>query len=144
MSNEITIAQKNRAICEFTGWEFKEVNSDWYHAFFDGKLQWADDKEGLEEIMTKGFRYHEDWNKLMPVVEKIEKIENSRFGFTIDPLGVEITDYKDKPSGGPIISVSAYLDNGDTKISMIYDAIYQFIQWHNKQQSNEQPTTGNN
>jgi hypothetical protein len=88
-----------------------------------------------ERSVASWLKYHSSWDWLMPVVGKIESLENSRFGFTIDALHVIVTDYKGK--GLEIIWVHKFPDNGDTKLSMTYDAVCQFIQWYNKQQSNE-------
>lgn len=125
MANEPTISEMNKVIAEFMG---------------------ASEKNGFIEIpgrpysissrnYPKNLRYNIYWDWLMPVVEKIEDLEGSRFGFTIDALHVVVTDYKGK--GVEIIWVHKFPDNDDTKISMTYDAVYQFITWYNQQKQKD-------
>lgn len=140
-SNEPTIIEMNRTICEFMGWEFKKDPKFEYMAYFEGRQMWCDNLQGVNKVLLEGFKYHEDWNKLMPVVEKIESIENKRFGVCIDVLDTMIMDYKvDYDEGEKIlVQTDIYPDNGDTKIAITHAAVYQFIQWLNQQkQNNEQ------
>jgi hypothetical protein len=123
MSNEPTIIEMNRAICEFEGWEFKEVEPDWFEAFHDGQLQWADSQSFIDRIMLKGFNFHEDWNRLMPVVEKIHDLCIS--GDAINGI-VE----------NNIFNFSIFAPLPD-----VFNAVYQFIQWYNKQkEANNEPS----
>ena len=96
--------------------------------------------QGINKVLLEGFKYHEDWNKLMPVIEKIETLENKRFGVCIDVLDTMIMDYKVNDDEGEkiIIQTDIYPDNGDSKISITHAAVYQFIYWLNQQkQTNE-------
>lgn len=140
-SNEPSIIEMNRIICEFMGWEFKKDPKFEHMAYFEGRQMWCDNLQGVNKVLLEGFKYHEDWNKLMPVVEKIESIENKRFGVCIDVLDTMIMDYKVGYDQGEkiVIQTDIYPDNGDTKISITHAAVYQFIQWYNQQkQNNEQ------
>jgi hypothetical protein len=124
MSNEPTIAEMNRAICEFMGWEFKEVEPDWYEAFHDGQLQWADEKKFIDRIMLEGFRFHEDWDKIMPVVKKI-----------YDTLAEML---KKRPPHtacqGDLIEIDIHCAIREVDILKAHGHVYQFCLWYNKKE----------
>lgn len=93
---------------------------------------------GNEEIYAYGFKdthiterwieskfnnrtpYHESWDWLMPVVEKIESLKNSD-DYEIDIFG-NCCDI-----GGRFEAV------GETKIAAVYIAVIEFIKWHKTQ-----------
>lgn len=133
MSTEVTTAQMNRAICEFMGWEFKPDGEDWYKAYHDGDLMWADTGYGLEQIFLKGFKYHEDWNKLMPVVEKIEKDYCNIIELVMYSSSCCINKWN--PHTG---KYDSFIHETGNKRDAVYKAVYQFITWLNQQkQTNE-------
>ena len=120
MSTQTTTAEMNRTICEFTGWEFKEVEPGWFEAFHDGQLQWADDKRFIDRIMLEGFRFHEDWNKLMPVVAKIPKLIHAT-----DELKLRREmSARWKPIENELCNVN---------MTNVHYCLFRFIQWYNKQ-----------
>jgi hypothetical protein len=118
---EVTIEQMNRAICEFMGWEFKPDGEDWFKAYHDGKLRRADTGDGLNKIFLKGFTYHEDWNKLMPVGKKIYD------------LLAEMA--KERPPHtachGDVIEVDITCHIREYNIAGAHKSIYEFVQWFN-------------
>ena len=68
-------------------------------------------------------QYHESWDWLMPVVEKIEAIEGIRF--IIEKNRVLICSY------GP----EYFWNSGttyDSKITTTYNAVVEFIKWYNE------------
>lgn len=75
--------------------------------------------------------YHTNWNHLMPVVDKIEEINNGEYYFeivtgvcrvyTIDERGMVETD---------IIHGSLELNS---KIESVWHCVVDFIQWYNSQ-----------
>ena len=71
-------------------------------------------------------KYHEDWNWLMRVVEKIENLskEGETYMFSITKFSTRVT-YK----GSRIVDLP--IDN--TKIEAVYNACVEFIKWYNKQ-----------
>lgn len=71
----------------------------------------------------KTLKYNNDWNWLMPVVDKIESL-----GFYVSIMKSNITCCKD---GGisPIFSEYNYKDKHKTT----YLAVIEFINWYNKQ-----------
>ena len=90
----------------------------------------------------KTLHYHDSWDWLMRVVEKIEQLKNkeNRFivnEFTIDfdssePLNsyqVTISSvFKPEFGGFPLIKVKAF-----TKREAVYNACIEFIEWYNEQ-----------
>jgi hypothetical protein len=134
MSTETT-DDINEAIAIFDEWQFLKGDPSHKCNFCfagDEPCTPAVDRfvKGGRIVFHYDLKYHASWEWLMPVVEKIESLENIRFGFTIDVLHVIVTDYKGK--GVEIIWVHKFPDNGDTKLSMTYDAVHQFIQWYNQ------------
>lgn len=119
MSNEATIEAMNEAIARFMG------------------------LDGTSEFLRQNYRTHKDWQLLMVVVEKIETLENKRFGVCIDVLDTMIMDYKVGFDEGEkiIVQTDIYPDNGDTKISITHAAVYQFITWYNDNQQQQNNAT---
>lgn len=126
MSNEPTIAEKNRAICEFMGWEFKELQPDWYHVFHEGNLMWADNLYAVQKTLLEGFNYHKDWNRLMEVIKKVREMHAD----LLLSIKAGIGDY---------IKAAREMNRGliTCDINKAHSGVYKFLQWYNKQQSNE-------
>jgi hypothetical protein len=119
----VSIEQKNVIIARFEN-----------RKFF-GKYA-IDDYGPHHGLAYPEMKYHVSWDWLMLVVEKIESLENKRFGVCIDVLDTMIMDYNCTgydEGEKVIIQTDIYPDNGDTKISITHDAVYQFIQWYQKQ-----------
>ncbi len=73
---------------------------------------------------SSSMQYHSSWDWLMPVVEKIESLKSpNRFNFEI-VSGSHCFIYKD---GYEFIE-----GDSDTKIQAVYEAIIEFIKWHNQ------------
>lgn len=74
-------------------------------------------------------KYHEDWNWLMEVVEKIESIEYGIYQVDILQEGCKILErcrlLIDKRVGK--------LESDTTKIESVYLACVEFIKWYNNQ-----------
>lgn len=149
-SNEPTIEYKNAIIARFMGYKRVEVG----YSGTEEETEWQRNNEewinkvGItlvghyfvnvpndEWIPCDDIHYHDSWDALMPVVEKIETIENKRFGVCIDVLDTMIMDYKVPHDIGEkiVVQTDIYPDNGDTKISITHAAVYQFITWLNQQ-----------
>ena len=73
-----------------------------------------------------------DFNRLMPVVEKIEATENKEgfcsYAVDIESLECTIKDYGKADSHESFISYQ----EGESKILCVYEAIIEFINFHNK------------
>lgn len=83
------------------------------------------------EDVGNPYKYHEFWDCLMPVVEKIELIPVSDDTF----VRVDITTKRCRISGNPFevvgwqMIVSEY--DGKTKIEATYQAVVKFIRFYN-------------
>lgn len=117
-------------------------------AVFDGKVKHDDGKYAypyFTDENSKGFyypfqlEYHSSWDWLMPVVRKIEQIENGRFGFTVDPWEVVIIDYGGCYDGKrevEIVSIHREREPDDKHEVLLrdyYEAVTKFFEWYNKQ-----------
>ena len=127
MSNEPTIQQieMNMVICEFMG------GYQWRHnvLFYVGP-------DGFEHESGEFLKYHSSWNWLMPVVEKIESIYDEFHGY----FGVHISSNScciqgTKLDTRPGKEHYAYFNEVvlSNKKEATHIAVYQFIQWYNKQ-----------
>jgi hypothetical protein len=92
--------------------------------------------EREDKFIASNFQY-KDWGALMPVVCKIESIENGRFGFTVDPWSIVIIDYLECDDEGlmepEIINIIRDREAGDTHdvlLSDYYYAVSKFIEWY--------------
>lgn len=67
--------------------------------------------------------YHTDWNWLMPVVEKIEALQDGEYTFEIEGCNATIhnTDY----------SHNSHVAH-DNKLDAVYSAVTEFIKWYNQ------------
>lgn len=134
-SNEPTIEIMNEAIALFMGMRLEETYPSGHM-----EHEWVPSFAHSNWCFKEPPPFDRSWSWLMPVVEKIELLENKRFGVCIDVLDTMIMDYKVGADEGEIILVQTdiYPDNGDTKISITHDAVYQFITWYqNKQKQND-------
>ena len=111
------IVEGNRLIAEFMGYKQRE----------NGGLFWGND--GLGGLYPKDLKYHSSWDWLMPVVEKIQHLEDElpvKIDFQIHLLGaVELyIDYK------RVFAMTAF--EPGTLINAVYEAILEFIKWYNE------------
>jgi hypothetical protein len=120
----------NRIIAEFMGFIFYDDQGKYYHI-----------EEGYYLCEPDELKYHSDWNWLMSVVDKIEKIK--------DPNNIlELYEVKMRCSTCEIVEHPqwriANRSNEDTLMPEIYhtglnrfeatyDAILDFIKWFNKE-----------
>ena len=74
-------------------------------------------------------KYHEDWNWLMEVVEKIESIEYGIYQVDILQEGCKIL----KKCSLLIDKTVSKLEPDTTKIKSVYLACVEFIKWYNEQ-----------
>ena len=105
--------ENNILLAEFLGKHIKEGKN--YHEFFaiNSKLYSTDE-----------LKFHNDWNWLMQVVEKIESI-----GFWVEILGgvhnvCQIGTTNEENS-------FIYLDD-EVKIEAVYNACIKFVKWYNE------------
>lgn len=107
------IIEKNILLAKFLGKQ-GDVRKDLYWLNIDNKF-WVDEKE---------LEFHNNWNWLMKVVEKIESIFNSEFTVSISDFDVKITGFEDGYSYFEIF------ESGDNKYTCVYNACVKFVEWY--------------
>jgi hypothetical protein len=125
----------NKLIVDFMG--VKPVKgSDGYFTYSDGVFFSSrnDTREKTMEAIIDYVKYSEQWNWLMPVVEKINGIVEdqgsyeSAYTVTIRPDYVLIWSSEN-------IEEIVKQEHGGTFIEMTYLAIVEFIKWYNEKKS---------
>lgn len=87
--------------------------------------------------LHRDLRYFNEWDWLMPVVEKIESLwteVDGHFGVYICSNGCTIQGVKFRSDFEPFGYFMQM--NGHTKIQATWKAAVAFIEWHNQQQNN--------
>ena len=77
-------------------------------------------------IQEGGELFDNSWDWLMPVIEKIENLENYRFDITIRQETITILD-KDKEE-----EIYCFFGEGESKLEIVYKAVIEFIKWYNE------------
>jgi hypothetical protein len=134
--------ENNRIIAEFMGWSTHPKHGDKYlinKSKDRVNLPWY--SECNWEASLGEFKYHLDWNILMPVIEKIESIKDSyhgRFGVYINSNSCTIQSTNFRPDK-PISNPPHYYDNFvlNNKIESTYYSIINFINFYNKRKEEE-------
>ena len=105
------IVENNTLLAEFLG-----------HSLFDG----------INYYEPRNMKFHNDWNYLMQVVEKIHSMQS--YGVLINPNGTYIQDeddkvicmtFKNEEVNGEIISSS--------NIEATFNCCAEFVKWYNEQ-----------
>lgn len=110
---------KNRIIAKFDGWQ----DNPKYNGIVKGL---HGDHAAATADSWEDLHYDEDWNMLMPVVERVEAIS----GAYID-IHKEATKVKFQP--GEVVEWSYTAWDQENKIAHVYAAVIEFITWFNKQ-----------
>ena len=111
----------NKLIAEFMG---NKMNGDYYISGYNAKFPTTD----LVHPLT--LAYNEDWNWIMPVVEKIESLEQ-----------VDYTKLLSEPKNFYQFEINLKTDSDqssfnvmtENKMESIYDCLVAFIKWYNEQ-----------
>jgi hypothetical protein len=120
------IIKGNKLIAKFDGGTLDGPNSPYYYFLNKGKYE-------------KELLYDKSWDWLMPVVEKIAKIENFNHP---DGLLKYLVDIQISPTNNSIVIKDSYYEYGnrefetiefyeDDMIINIFKAIVKFIKWYN-------------
>lgn len=113
------LTKNNILIAEFMGFSFIERQSK----------NLVNDESYLENEVASSYRFNSDWNWLMGVIEKIQKLDNDHevnVNFTIYLQGaVEL-----KVNNKNLFSSTAF--EVGTLIDAVYKAVIEFIKWYNK------------
>ena|SRR5690554_6067869 len=119
------ILDGNKLIAEFMGWTQQlDVRERWYGAWFDQHRVRKAWPKGHEPLL-----FHESWDWLMPVVEKIESIvfdENNSFNVTIGSSNYCVI----QDSNGEVYEFIE--DYKESKLLTTYSAVVNFIKWYNE------------
>ena len=121
--------KEDMLLAEFLGWEMNE---------YEVKIpyQMGNEQIGLNPMDYLKYQsdisdlcFHNDWNWLMLVVEKINTTEGGRFTFQIMSMDVEIHDY---------LKGCLYIDffSGNTPdqlIKSVYEACVEFVKKYNNE-----------
>ena len=112
-------AKNNKLIAEFLGWTLDNPST------FPTELHQEEELQGFWEL-----RFDTDWNWTIKAVEKIENI-------TINDIIFDVFITKEKThinySKNSEWFSNIFLHQGNTKIENTYNAIVEFIKWHNQQ-----------
>lgn len=118
------IIEGNRLIAEFDGFLFINDNPE----FLPNGYFVLNSKEGFHnQTNPDELNYHSSWDWLMPVVEKIEKI-NSNILFSLDTTGCTLS-WDDGTEKWKFIESII----NSNKIESTYQVVIEFIKWYNQQ-----------
>ena len=125
--------ENNRIIAEFMGYTLNE-NNEYPIEYITVQGHW-------DTCPIQDLNYHESWDWLIPVVEKIESIRDSyhgRFGVYISSNSCTIQSTNFRPDK-PISNPPHYYDNLvlNNKIESTYYSIINFINFYNKRKEEE-------
>jgi hypothetical protein len=115
----------NELIAEFMG--MQKTNAGWYDAEENLPLGYTTDNT-FDELL-----FNKSWDWLMPVVEKIEDIQDGDIGDAIRShlYNVEITQIFCEITECHTSKQIAFVDE-EKKITSAYLAVVEFIKWYNK------------
>lgn len=114
--------ENNKLIAEFMGWTFfPREDYDTYSCKFNGAASW--DIITKKDFSTGGCFSYEDWNAIMPVVERIEDILPDDELVTIEYK----TCYVNINQAEMDIECRA-----ETKFEAVYNLVIEFINWYNE------------
>ena len=99
------LIENNFLISQFNGWTYQNVD------------EFIKDRSSSEL-----HNYQEDWNKLMPVIEKIEEL-----GYSVNINGLAF--HIEKPNGELICYSKLFED----KKATCYSAVKSFVRWYKTQ-----------
>jgi len=118
------ILENNKLIAEFMGVFDKILSTGNIHSWSDVPFYYTteDTREKVIKNISKYSKYSKDWNWLMEVVEKIEKIGGVQI--FINGISCEII------FRGKVIS-----KHSNSKIEAVYNACVEFIKWYNENKS---------
>ena len=137
MTNEIL--EGNKLIAEFMGWK-KDGQSSYDFSddrvfrgyLYDRSVSYNYAHECFS-IFERDLPYHSSWDWLMPVVEKIESIQNNLQYFTVVIKGnkCQVLERRgnEKIRANFLHHTIKWIE-GETKIDAVWQTIIQFIQWH--------------
>lgn len=121
--NESEIIESNKLIAKFMNYDYL----DDFNYPENNETGWYNDNG---EYICRELKFHSSWDQLIPVVEKIEKIDG--YYVQIEETSCYVYDVNtfDDEQCDSIISIDA-----ETKKMAVYRAVVEFIKFYNKQKS---------
>lgn len=123
--------ENNKLIAEFMNNWFEKTNRDDTFIEIGINVPRSSERESSLYWLTD-LEFHNSWDWLMPVVDKIESIifeENNFFNVTIG--GTIYCVIQD--SNGEVYDVS--YEGEESKFKVVYKAVIEFIKWYNENKS---------
>lgn len=128
--NEQEILDGNKLIAEFEGAIIhKGTGNNSEHTYATYPLEGEFD--GATKKITSLF-YNCDWNWLMPVVEKIENLEEVDCSFFIVCNECDIAFTHKCFEDGREIDAPSFRQKTSNKIESTWLAVVEFVKWHNQ------------
>lgn len=112
-----TLIKNNKLITEFMEWTLDDKDLNSYRKYNGSTFKYS---------LLSNFKYHTDWNWLMPVVEKIQSM-----GYWVDYTKGDVFIYDDEYN---LVIPNPMHENKDTKLSIHYKIVIEFINWYNNKQ----------
>lgn len=106
--------ENNKIIAEFMGWTPCDSNDN---------TMYANPQDHSDVWSTDEMRYHTSWDWLMPVVEKINLLDDYRYTTYIASMDTRI---EDNITGGVIVDVNCK-HSVDELLQSVYQAVVEFI-----------------
>ena len=114
----------NELIAEFDGAEFINDAPDVYP---DGYYMWLDKERVSLPLCSDDFQYDTSWDWLIPVVEKIEGLDDNGGFFDCHFQILRNGSFVIDRCGETVIEIY-----GNDKLKATYKAVIQFIKWYNE------------
>jgi hypothetical protein len=112
LSASLSQEEGNKLIAEFMD------EYDLYH--------WG--RDPFNELLTA--TYHSSWNKLIPVVEKIENLIEKEFDFITVKIERNYSNISVANIGEHLYGLDKHI-TGKSKIESVYRSVVEFIKWYN-------------
>lgn len=141
IENNKLIAEFMGAFCEMV--DHTEGNEDYCKS--EGIDKWLiptwskpegynENKWGWGKYRMGYFEYHESWDWLMPVVEKIDDMFTEKYSVSVVMESLNqsiITIHFHQPDPTKKRIVKQFINTSESKISSLYKTIVEFIIWYN-------------
>lgn len=127
-----SIIENNKLIAEFMGAYIENGSNERYNMLTYHNFPPAKNSNLIHTAIVCGvedMQYHTSWDWLMPVVEKIEDIDE--INVFIESNGTQIYDWRKKTDIVNNIADISFVH----KIEHVYDAVVKFTKWYNLKQS---------
>lgn len=126
------IIENNLLIAKFMGAKFSlSSHSLWRHELWlpiHGVVNYTAIGSGNGKII----HYHDSWDWLMPVVEKIESLDSTSVVFETDNLVIITTIISKSPYK---VKQHSSIGNQHSKIQAVYNTVVEFIKWYSNEQN---------